>query len=65
EAIQQRQMILQFVDKHGSISRSEAASLCRINSTQAYRLLQDLEEEGILVPTMRRGRFVRYVKRGQ
>ncbi|MGE5551792.1 MAG: ATP-binding protein, partial [Bacteroidota bacterium] len=40
EAIQQRQMILQFVDKHGSISRSEAASLCRINSTQAYRLLQ-------------------------
>ena len=45
EPLQQEQMVLQYVVKHGSISRGEVAELCRIGSMQAYRLLKRLEKE--------------------
>jgi ATP-dependent DNA helicase RecG len=45
EPLQQEQMVLQYVEKHGSISRSETAELCRIGSMQAYRLLKRLEKK--------------------
>jgi ATP-dependent DNA helicase RecG len=38
--LQQEQMVLDYVRKHGRISRSEAADLCRVNSFQASRLLR-------------------------
>lgn len=48
ESLQQEQMVLQYVDKHGRITRKEAAELCQISSAQAYRLLHKLLESGKL-----------------
>lgn len=50
EPLQQVQMILQYVEKHGRITRMEAAELCRLGPNQAYRLLKSLVKRGFLVP---------------
>lgn len=42
EPLQREQMVLQFVEKHGRITRREAAELCQIGSYQANRLLHRL-----------------------
>jgi ATP-dependent DNA helicase RecG len=49
EPLQQEQMVLQFVEKHGRITRREVAELCRIGPYQATRLLARLVEDGRLV----------------
>ena len=49
EPLQQEQMVLQYVEKHGRITRGEAAELCRLSPDQAYRLLTRLTQEGQLV----------------
>lgn len=46
EPLQQEQMILQYVEKHGRITRKEAAELCRLGVWQAGRLLARLTSEG-------------------
>ena len=43
EPLQWEQMVLQYVEKHGEISRAEVAELCHISGPQAYRLLKKLE----------------------
>ncbi|MBC7221002.1 putative DNA binding domain-containing protein [Candidatus Bipolaricaulota bacterium] len=48
EPIQHEQMVLQYVEKHGRITRKEVAELCRLSPDQAYRLLQRLTESGRL-----------------
>ena len=48
ESLQQEQMVLQFVEKHGRITRREAAELCRIASYQARDLLARLTRRGEL-----------------
>lgn len=48
EPLQQEQMVLQYVEKHGRITRREAAELCRIASHQARDLLGRLVERGEL-----------------
>lgn len=48
DRLQQEQMVLSYVDAHGSISRSQAAELCSLSSKQAYRLLTSLRERGDL-----------------
>ena len=48
EPLQQAQMVLQYVEKHGRITRREAAELCRLSPDQAYRLLTRLTAEGQL-----------------
>ncbi|MCL5677444.1 MAG: putative DNA binding domain-containing protein [Firmicutes bacterium] len=48
EPLQQEQMVLQYVEKHGRITRREAAALCRLSPDQAYRLLMRLAEGGKL-----------------
>ena len=48
EPIQQEQMVRQYVQTHGSISRKEAAELCRITGPQAYCVLQRLVEKGFI-----------------
>jgi ATP-dependent DNA helicase RecG len=63
EPLQQVQMILQFVEKHGKISRSEAAELCQLKPMQAYRLLQKLVKQGLLTPRGGRGRRVTYMQK--
>ena len=62
EPLQQEQMVLQYVEKHGRITRKEAAELCRISLPQAYRLLDHLAESGKLVRAGTRGRNVAYAK---
>jgi ATP-dependent DNA helicase RecG len=58
EPLQQEQMVLQYVEKHGRITRKEAAELCRISGPQAYRLLDRLAEQGLLAREGERGRGV-------
>jgi len=65
EPLQQAQMVRQYVQKHGSISRAEAAELCQMSSPQAYRLLKSLVEQGVLDPSGKRGRSVRYVAKAR
>jgi ATP-dependent DNA helicase RecG len=62
EPLQQEQMILQYVDAHGTISRAEVAELCRLSPPQAYRLLRRLVRVGTLKPEGARGRGVRYAQ---
>jgi predicted HTH transcriptional regulator len=61
EPIQQEQMVLQYVQTHGSISRPEVAELCRITDSQAYRLLRRLVEQNVLRPSGGKARSARYV----
>ena len=49
EPLQQEQMVLQYVEKHGRITRRETAELCRIASHQARDLLLRLVRRGGLV----------------
>ena len=49
DPIQQRQMVLQFLGKHGRIKRSEVAELCRIGPFQATRLLAKMVESGEII----------------
>lgn len=49
EPLQQEQMVLQYVEKHGRITRREAAALCRIASHQARDLLARLSARADLV----------------
>jgi predicted transcriptional regulator len=62
EPLQQEQMVIQYVEKHGRITRGEASELCRISGPQAYRLLDRLAEQGLLVRDGKRGRGVGYRK---
>ena len=62
EPLQQEQMVLQYVGKHGRITRKEAADLCRLSSPQAYRLLARLVRNGSLVRQGELGRGVAYGK---
>ena len=62
EPLQQAQMVLQYVEKHGRITRSEVAELCRINSPQAYRLLHRLVNQGLIKNDGERGRRTGYLK---
>jgi len=50
EPIQQEQMVIQYVRKHGRITRREAADLCRITSARARDLLRRMAKQGRLVP---------------
>ncbi|QTX05643.1 RNA-binding domain-containing protein [Agromyces archimandritae] len=58
---QQAQMILNYVDANGSISRSEAAELCGTSPEEARRILLRLRDEGELrlIGERRTSRYVR------
>lgn len=49
DAIQQEQMVLQYIEKHGSIKRAEVMELCRITGDQAYKLLTRMKKGGLIV----------------
>ena len=61
DRIQQEQMVLTYVGKHGSITRSDAAELCRLKPDQASRLLRRMVGEGKLemVGMRRTARYIR------
>lgn len=46
DPIQQEQMVLAFIDKHGSIKRADVMDLCRITKDQAYKMLSRLKRSG-------------------
>lgn len=48
EPVQQEQMILQYVDAHGRITRSQAADLCQIPPRRARVVLRRLVDRGDL-----------------
>lgn len=50
DIIQQEQMVLGYIGKHGSIRRADAAELCRISPYQASRLLKKLANAGKSFP---------------
>lgn len=58
EPLQQEQMVLQYVEKHGRTTRREVAELCRVSSDQAKRILVRLVKHEELVPEgQRKGRY--------
>ena len=62
--IQQEQMVLTFVKRHGLITRREASELCQIDSERASRLLRRLRDEGKL-DMQGEKRSSRYVNPGE
>lgn len=48
-SIQQGQMVLNYLDKHGKIKRSDVIDLCRVTPDQAYKLLSRLKKQGEIV----------------
>jgi ATP-dependent DNA helicase RecG len=46
DPIQQEQMVLAYIDQHGSIKRAEVMDLCRISGPQAYHMLKHLKKQG-------------------
>ncbi|MEZ4601364.1 MAG: ATP-binding protein [Syntrophotaleaceae bacterium] len=50
DAIQQEQMVLSFIDKHGGIKRADVMELCHLTKDQAYKLLKKLESNGKIQP---------------
>lgn len=49
--IQQEQMVLNYIDKLGSIKRADVMDLCHLSGPQAYRLLKKLTDKGLLKKT--------------
>lgn len=47
--IQQEQMVLTYIEKHGKIKRAEVMDLCHMSKDQAYKLLSRLKEQGAIV----------------
>lgn len=45
-AIQQEQMVLSYIEKHGSIRRAEVMELCHLSGRQANYLLKKLADSG-------------------
>jgi ATP-dependent DNA helicase RecG len=50
DAIQQEQMVLAYIEKHGNIKRADAAELCKIGPFQASRVLKRLVAMGSIAP---------------
>ena len=59
-SIRHDELVRRHVEKHGSISRREAAELCVLTTPQAYRLLKKMESDGILRRVGATGRGARY-----
>jgi len=49
DKIQQEQMVLKYIEKHGRIKRADAIDLCRITKDQAAKLLKSLTAEGKII----------------
>lgn len=49
EPLQHEQMVLQYAQSHGRITRADAAELCQLTSVQARNLLKRMTQKGLLV----------------
>jgi ATP-dependent DNA helicase RecG len=59
--IQQQQMVLNYINTHGSIKREDVMGLCLLSKDQAYRLLKKLREDG-MIRFEGKGKGGRYVR---
>ena len=61
DELQQRRMILDYVDTYGGISRAEAAELCQTSPNRAREILKYLVAEGSLnlVGERKASRYIR------
>ena len=58
DQIQQEQMVLQYVKKHGSIKRADVVELCQLTKSQAFKLLKSLAISGkIRLHGVKRGAY--------
>lgn len=58
EPLQQEQMVLQYVTRHGRITRRDVADLCRLSSDQAKRVLNRLVDgKQLVLNGQRKGAF--------
>lgn len=64
EPAQQEQMVLQYAQEHGQITRREAAELCKLSADQASRLLRRLAAEHPELRLEGERRGARYVWHG-
>ena len=62
DPIQQEQMVLKFIEKHGTIKRADVADLCKISPFQATRLLKRLTKDG-RIATKGKGKGTVYERR--
>ena len=46
DPVQQEQMLLTYIDKHGSVQWADVMELCRLSGPQAYHLLKRLQKQG-------------------
>ena len=60
--LQQEQMVLNYIEKHGSIKRAEVAELCHLSTSQAYHLLKKLQHNGVIVQEGKM-RYARYTRK--
>lgn len=49
DPIQQEQMVLRFIQEHGTIRRADVMDLCRTSASQAYHLLNRLKKSGKII----------------
>ncbi len=64
EPAQQEQMVLQYAQEHGQITRREATELCKLSADQASRLLRRLASEHSELHLEGERRGARYVWHG-
>jgi len=60
--IQQEQMVLSYIEKHGEIRREDVMDLCLLGKDQAYRLLKKLVNAG-QIQFQGKGKGGKYVRR--
>ena len=48
DRLQQEQMVKNYVNQHGCITRREVIELCRLTGDQAYKLLKCLCKDGVI-----------------
>jgi len=63
DSIQQEQMVLAYIDKHGSIKRADVMELCRLSGPQAYHLLNRLKTQSKIkqIGERRHASYTRYL----
>ena len=65
ESIQQEQMILQYIDAHGKIKRTDAMELCHLSKDQAYRILKRMCSSNVLElvgGASKESHYIRFIK---
>ena len=60
--IQQEQMILSFIDAHGSIKRGDVMELCHLSPDQSTRLLTTMKDKE-LIQLQNSGKSSYYIKK--